>query len=281
MSETFLGEGRGRSLYNGVKYLTYSLLFINVFLFLQEELLALEHTYTDGVDLALFGQVFSSSIDTAAWVILLLLFELETFILDDEQIRGWVKRALHWIRLLCGATIIWAFTGYLAELFAIYAVVPFDGATACGLGADWSMIVDLDEYVPIDASNCAQFAAGAQQFEGLTILATPDILQAAQYLAWTDVINAATWILVVIVLEVEVRLQLRGQLTDRVVSGTRYLKYFLYSILFVAAIYWGIAGDFIDFWDASLWLFAFIFIELNVFDWQQESQHPAPEVSAG
>ena len=24
------------------------------------------------------------------------------------------------------------------------------------------------------------------------------------------------------------------------------------------------------FWDAALWLFAFVFIELNVFEWQQE-----------
>ncbi|MEM1402502.1 MAG: hypothetical protein AAGG55_04175 [Pseudomonadota bacterium] len=277
MSKTFLGGGRGRSLFTAIKYLTYALLFVNIFLFLQEELLALEHTYTDGISLALFGQVFSSSIDTAAWVILLLLFELETFVLDDEQIRGWVKRCLHWVRLLCGATIIWAFTGYLAELIAIYAVVPFDGAAACSLNADWSMIVDLDEYVPIDASNCIQFAAGAMQFEGLNILATPEILKAAQYLAWTDVINASTWILVVLVLEVEVRLQLQGRLTDRVVAGTRYLKYFLYSILFIAAIYWGAAGDFIDFWDASLWLFAFLFIELNVFDWHQESKHSTPE----
>jgi hypothetical protein len=46
-------------------------------------------------------------------------------------------------------------------------------------------------------------------------------------------------------------------------------------LLFVAAAYWGFAGDFLDFWDAALWLFAFIFIELNVFEWQSEtSQRP-------
>ena len=33
-----------------VKYLTYVLLSFNVYLFLQEELLALEHTFTDGFD---------------------------------------------------------------------------------------------------------------------------------------------------------------------------------------------------------------------------------------
>ena len=48
-------------------------------------------------------------------------------------------------------------------------------------------------------------------------------------------------------------------------------KFVLYTTLFLAAIYWGIKGDFVDFWDAFLWLVAFIFIELNVFDWRQES----------
>jgi hypothetical protein len=30
-------------------------------------------------------------------------------------------------------------------------------------------------------------------------------------------------------------------------------------------------GDFIDFWDAFLWLVAFVFIELNIFNWNQET----------
>lgn len=40
---------------------------------------------------------------------------------------------------------------------------------------------------------------------------------------------------------------------------------FVFALL-LAAIYWGIKGDFVDFWDAFLWLVAFIFIELNVFE---------------
>ena len=52
----------------------------------------------------------------------------------------------------------------------------------------------------------------------------------------------------------------------------------LYSTLFLAAVYWWFAGDFLDFWDAFLWLFAFVFIELNVFSWQAEtSAEPASE----
>ena len=49
------------------------------------------------------------------------------------------------------------------------------------------------------------------------------------------------------------------------------IKFGLYAILLLAAIYWGVNGDFVDFWDAFLWLVAFFFIEMNVVEWRQES----------
>jgi hypothetical protein len=38
------------------------------------------------------------------------------------------------------------------------------------------------------------------------------------------------------------------------------------------AVYWGFEGDFVDFWDAFLWLVAFFFIEMNVVEWRREEQ---------
>ena len=46
----------------------------------------------------------------------------------------------------------------------------------------------------------------------------------------------------------------------------------LYPVLFVAAVYWGFEGSFLDFWDAFLWLVAFVFIEMNVLEWHEERQ---------
>jgi hypothetical protein len=140
----------------------------------------------------------------------------------------------------------------------------------------WSVLDKLDEYSPLTAANCAGLGAAPLQINGFQILAEADVLQQARWLAWTDVINAGAWILVVILLEVEVRLQLRGDLSDHIMRINKFLKFGVYGVLFLAAAYWGYAGDFLDFWDAFLWLFAFIFIELNVFDWQQETVHGAP-----
>ncbi len=272
MNAGLLGHGHGRRLFTLVKYLTYLALLFNVYFFLQEELGSLEHTFSGSVSIAEYVQVFAATIDTAAWVVLLLLFELETSILEDENLTGWTKGTIHGVRLLCGLAIVWAFLGYCAELTTLYDTQYMDGFLGCAaVGEDWSLLVRLDEYAALGAQNCAAVAEGAYRISDFQIVADGDTLRATRYLAWADVINAAAWILVVILLEVEVRLQLRGQLTDTIVGGTRYLKYLLYSTLFIAAVYWGFEGRFLDFWDACLWLFAFIFIELNVFDWQQET----------
>ncbi|MDH5620907.1 MAG: hypothetical protein OEY74_02395, partial [Gammaproteobacteria bacterium] len=90
-------------------------------------------------------------------------------------------------------------------------------------------------------------------------------------LAWVDVINAAVWLLVVVVLEVDVRLQEQDRLKGTALRFSNAAKFVLYGTLLLAAIYWGIKGDFIDFWDAFLWLVAFVFIELNVFEWLHET----------
>ncbi len=259
------------SWFTALKYAVYLLLMYNAFLFLQEELLALEHTYGGDLSEADLGQVFSATIDTVAWIVLLLLFELETSVIPDEQIRGWTKRALHGIRIGCYLFICYAFYGYINELLFLYQAVPVNVAATCAAGpAQWSLLVDLDDYQTLDAASCAQLGEGLVQLTVYQILALPDALQGARWLAWTDVWNAGAWLVVVFILEVDVRLQLRRSEEDWLIRFNRSIKLVLYGILLVAAIYWGYAGSFLDFWDAFLWLFAFVFIEKNVFDWQAE-----------
>lgn len=70
------------------KYSVYVLLCFNVFLFFREEWQAAKHLFATGITLSQTIQAFAATIDTAAWVVLLLLFELETFVLDDAKIKG-------------------------------------------------------------------------------------------------------------------------------------------------------------------------------------------------
>jgi hypothetical protein len=277
-----IGNRRGQ-LFVAVKYLVYLLLSLNVYLFMQEEMLALEHTFGSSYELGQFVQVFAATLDTAAWVILLLLFELETSVLDDKYIKGAVKWALHGTRGLCYVAIVYAFSGYCIELLMLYDLTAIGLVDACSMvGADYSLMQSLNEYVALDSSNCAGVVEEMFQLSDFNIIVDAQALQSTQWLGWTDVINAGNWILVCFVLEIEVRLQLRDRpYNERILAITKLVKPVLYTILFAAALYWGYAGNFLDFWDAALWLFAFIFIELNLFDWQNETSNttsaPSPD----
>jgi hypothetical protein len=257
------------------KYTVYALLMFNVYVFFAEDWAASSHRFAEGIGAADIIEAFAQSIDTAAWVILLLMFELETFVLTDDRVSKRVTQALHLLRALCYIVIVYAFFGYLTKLLFLLGTAPFAGtADLCSIvGGDWAYAVDLDEYETITAANCAMLsdATAFYQLTGLQALVDGSGLTEITRLAWVDVINSGVWLLVVLLLEIDVRLQEREMFEGLAVRISNLSKYVLYSILLFAAIYWGIKGDFVDFWDAFLWLVAFVFIELNVFEWRQES----------
>jgi len=171
---------------------------------------------------------------------------------------------------------VYAFYGYIANLTYLYETTALSGVTdICSLLPDqWSWAVTLDDYAELNAANCATFSDASVYYQFRDMMAVVDAqgLRDIRYLAWVDVINAAVWLLVVMVLEIDVRLQERDRYEGLALRLSTIAKFVLYSLLLLAAIYWGLKGDFVDFWDAFLWLVAFVFIELNVFEWRQEEQ---------
>ena len=140
-------------------------------------------------------------------------------------------------------------------------------------GSDFTYVFTLDEYMPLTAEVCAPMQGlPIHQIAGTQIIGTTEQMELAKALAMTDIVNAADWLIVVAVLEGEVWLQLNNRLTDELMTLNKLLKSVLYAVLFACAVYWGIDGDFLDFWDAFLWLVAFIFIEMNIFEWREETQ---------
>jgi hypothetical protein len=263
------------SLFQLFKYTIYVLLAINIYLFFVEEYAASAHQFRNGVPAGELIEAFASTIDTAAWVILLLMFELETRVLDDSSFTPSVTWTLHGLRAICYAFIVYAFYGYIGNLTALSDVSPLADITSlCSMASDqWAYATTLDEFADISATNCGTLSSATSfiQFDGMRAVVDADGLTAIRYLAWVDVINSAVWLLVVLVLEVDVRLQEKARLEGIPFLISNVLKIILYSLLFLAAVYWGLEGDFVDFWDAFLWLVAFVFIELNVVEWREET----------
>ena len=270
-------------IFQAFKYVVYLLLAMNVYWFFAEEILAAKVQFPNGVGLMEMIEAYAATIDTAAWVVLLLMFELETYVLEDEQFTRPVTWSLHSLRAICYAFIVYAFYGYLANLLALDGMTPLANVSnLCSLAGEWSYSTTFDEYTAITAANCNSFSTATSfiRFDNMSAVVDLEGQQDIIALAWVDVINSGVWLLVVIVLEIDVRLQERHRYEGAVLYASNAIKFVLYALLFCAAIYWGFNGDFVDFWDAFLWLVAFIFIELNVFEWRQEEHEQAMATAA-
>ena len=263
------------------KYAVYFALLCNVVLFFIDDWQAAAHVFQDTLPLSQVISAFAPSIDTAAWVLLLLVFELETYQIPDEKLTPSLTRRLAIFRTLCYLVIVYALYGYLTTVlgFSGYQPVTYESVRAggvCDLAKDgYAVLITLDEYKPLNAAACAELTGEVFVNSESRLLSDAGVLSDTILLAWADFINSATWILIVVMLELDVRLGIRregleGLLTTTYERLSTRAKFSLYAVLLSVAIYWGFYGAFLDFWDAALWIAAFVFIERNIFKWEEE-----------
>lgn len=263
------------------KTAVYLALTANIGFFFQDEWQAATHLLRSEVSAASVLEAFAATIDTTAWVVLLLMFELETHQLDDSRLTPAVNRWLILVRALCYGFIVFAFIGYVMKGFSLLNVVPVSVGALCDLAASgYQQMVDPDEFLPLAVAGCATSALATTgalmvNHDDLWVVTLTDWSELKR-LALVDVSNSATWILIVIMLEFEVRIGLWRELPARVTALIKPTKIALYTLLILFAAFWGFAGSVLDFWDAFLWTVAFVFIERNVFVWEQELERASP-----
>lgn len=262
-------------LFVAVKYITYGWLTWNLYLFYLSEGLAADVSFSGGLTLSQIVEIYSATIDSTFWILLVILLELETYAIDDEILkRPSVKWTMIGLRTICYAMIVYALYGYIVKVAFQSDILQFAVANACSLvDQGYTVILALEDYVPLTADSC-QMLAGQElaRLNGQDIIGLREDLIYARNVSWIDIFNASTWLGVVVILEIDVWFQLEGTFEGRLYKISYILKIIFYSILFACAVAWGITGVFLDFADAALWLFAFFFIELNLFQWQQETE---------
>lgn len=147
------------------------------------------------VNVLLFGAYgrLSELIDSLAWLILLLLFLLETD--AGPRLTPGQRTAIRLMRLPAFALVLWAAMAYVLET------------------------------------------------------------------EWLDAANAWLWVAVVLLLEAELRWP---KVIARQRRGFLTLTFGVYGGLFAFALAWLAQGEWLDAWDAALWLAAFFLIELNL-----------------
>ena len=89
-------------------------------------------------------------------------------------------------------------------------------------------------------------------------------------LAWSDLIEIITWLIIIALIEMVVRLQGRGITSGPLIDNAKRIKIVLYGVLFVLSAWWTWLGHWIYAWDTFVWIAGFAAIEMNVKEWREE-----------
>ena len=258
-----------------IKWLVYTLVIINFGFYIRNDLVIAGHTLYSGSSLLEISRAFATTIDESAWIILLLLFELETYLLSDDPLSRTKTLLMQGIRLVCYVSLahtLYAYGVYLAE---IYAALPVEGVTnLCQLiGKDLSYASNL-VYSEINSSNCASLSSANQFFyvDPPTFFIVEDAagLAIEKQLAWIDIFEAIIWLLILLSIEVAVWLQDRNIGQGLIFKTLSITKWCLYSLLWAAAGYWIYRGHYMFAWDEFVWIAGFVAIEMNIVEWRNE-----------
>lgn len=257
-----------------VKYSVYFGLIVNFGFYISDDYFAFKAALPDDAPLADIIQQFSTTIDMAAWLGLVFLFELETYALPDEAFEGWIPKALHATRVICYISIAYAAFGYTAESLENFETSSIAGIDNICQFADQgtSLQTDVITYVEITTENCAELSTDSEFFRISDEVSIIDgtTLEHVQWMGWIDIDNAYVWILVVLLIELEIWMQSTDRFSSRALTVARQTKTILYLVLIINGIIWAMTSYALYAWDAFLWIFGFWAIELNLAEWEQE-----------
>lgn len=257
-----------------LKIAIYSLLLVNFILYIIDDVRIASYTMRNGGSLLEWTRAFATTIDISAWLILLFLFELETFLLSDQTLsRPMFIRLMYAVRIFCYVFLVhsvYAFSVIYIDLLQVN-LIP-DISNLCELvPMDLSFVRNL-AYTEIDLENCLTLSSGEIFYFTEPALVVSDIsgLRLEKNLALVDILEVLVWLLILMTIEIMVWLQDQSITRGSLVSFIKGAKYILYGSLWSMAAYWAYLGHYYFAWDEALWIIGFISIEMNVSDWKRE-----------
>ncbi len=266
-------ESKMHKIQQAVKWTVYTLLIINFVFYVFEDSARAVHTLHAGSTFLDWTSEFATSIDESAWFLLLFMFELETYVVADEDWKGWIARTVRGVRLFCYLLIAHTVYAFTIVVIGLQPTVAVEGVSdLCGLtGADVSYVYNL-EYTQVNDQTCGELS-GESQFYWLAdnpVVSDMAGLNLERDLAWADVIEVIIWLLILLAIETVVRLQSRGVTGGALISTGNTLKIFLYLMLIALGVYWATLSHWLYFWDELVWIGGFAAIEMNVSKWRDE-----------
>lgn len=207
---------------------------------------------------------FSTTIDYVGWLLLVGLFQLQKGLSEKEPIkRGkvWAFGLSTAMAFLCLGLALYLYVldfGYYDH----YTAYPAD--RVCAESEAPLYFLNQDQiYEAVTTQNCGALAAGtvlAHSTDGSLIEEQNRVVGA--HLALVNVFNAIAWLALVLVFQLDLVIQRARPDWQKALEWCNRGKVFFYVVLFANAIYWFWYGTWVDAWDAFLWIFAFLALEL-------------------
>lgn len=256
-----------------VKWAVYGLLIVNFGFYIFEDWTRAAHTLHEGSSFLDWTSEFATSLDESAWFLLLFMFELETYVLEDRHWKRWVALSVRGVRLFCYVLIAHTVYAYALTVINLQPSVPVEDARdLCDLSdADVSYVYNL-EYTAISKDTCEGLSSATEFYWVGKDPVVSDLagLNLERDLAWADMIEVVAWLVILLAIEVVVRLQDRGVTGGALISTANSAKILLYLLLIGIGVYWASLSHWLYLWDELLWIGGFAAIEMNVSEWRKE-----------
>ena len=257
----------------GVKWTVYTLLLVNFGFYIVEDSVRAAHTLTAESTFLDWTTEFATTIDESAWFILLFMFELETYALSDEALKGWVARLLHGVRLVCFVMIAHTIYAYVDSVVNLQATQPVEEASnLCDLaGQDLSFVYNL-EYTAVTRNTCNGLSSASAFYRVGEDPVVTDMagLSLERALSWADLYEGTAWLLALLAIETVLRLQDRGVTGGTLMRTVNWGKNLLYASILGVGVYWASLAHWLYLWDEILWIGGFMAIDMNLSEWRQE-----------
>jgi len=146
-----------------IKVVVYGLLLINFGLYFIEDMAISFHTLRNGGTWLDYTSAFAVSLDTMAWLTLLALFELETYLLSDDAFTPRRMRVMHGVRILCYLFLAHTLLAYTNAGRDLTGLTPMqDTDSLCQLVERGTSFGFNLEYTELDMENCTALSSATE-----------------------------------------------------------------------------------------------------------------------
>ena len=256
-----------------IKWTVYTLLIINWIYYIFEDANRAAHVLHAGSTFLDVTSEFATSIDESAWFILLFMFELETYIVDEKHWKGWLAHTIRGARIICFVLIAHTVYSFINDNIDLQPTVAVENVSSlCDMADENVSYVYNLEYTEVNEQTCGDLSNQTQFYWMADDPIVSDMagLELERDLAVADLIEAVTWLLILLSIETSVRLQDRGVTGGPLLSTANVATKIMYLTLISIGIYWASLSHWLYLWDELVWIMGFAAIEMNISQWHDE-----------